>query len=317
MPWKERYTVCDEQSMPDEAVEWPGNRQCAASIVVDLRVKLDVEDPGVKGGQYRVQGHPKNIELKIENDLAEFGMRIGLPRLFDLFEAHGIHATFAVPEIMAEMYPQSVQNIMERGHEVAAHGYRTDHFSNLAYDEEKKMLDSTGRTIEKISGKRPDGWFSLPRQQDLFAGGEISPNTVDLLIDAGYEYLGNGMADDMPFYWVTNVSSRRNILSLPYYFHLDDQFFLMFPSVGTGTGLENPAALLQNWKEEFEATYVRGRYFHMVVHPHLIGWGNHLELFEKMIVHMKSFPGVWFTTGRECARYWKGKYPPSSSVKLE
>jgi peptidoglycan-N-acetylglucosamine deacetylase len=317
MPWKEKYTVCDEQSMPDGAVEWPGKRQCAAGIVVDLRVKLDVQDPGVKGGQYRVQGHPKNIELKIENDLAEYGMKIGLPRLFDLFEAHGIKATFAVPGIMAEMFPECVQGIVEQGHEVAAQGYRAEHFANLGYEEEKKMLEDAGRVIEEICGKRPDGWFFLPRQQDLFAGGEISPNTVDLLIDAGYEYLGNGMADDIPFYWVTNVSRRRTMLSLPYYFHLDDQFFLMFPSVGSGTGLENPAALFQNWKEEFEATYQRGRYFPVVVHPDLIGWGNHLELFEEILRHMKSFPGVWFTTGGECARYWKDKYPASTSLKLE
>lgn len=315
MPWKEKYTVCDEQSMRDEEVRWPGGHQCAAGIVVDLRVKLDVQDPAMKG-RYRVQEHPKNIELKIQNDLAEFGMKIGLDRIFDLFDRYGIKATFAAPEIMAEMYPQRVKAIRDRGHEVAAHGYRTEKISAISYEEERKMLASATRLLEEICGEKPVGWFSLPRQDDRFAGGEISSHTVDLLIDTGYDYLGNGMADDIPFYWVTDVSIRRNILTLPYYYHLDDQFFLMFPSVGTGTGLENPDALFQNWKEEFEATYLRGRYFHMVVHPHLIAWGNHLELFEKMILHMKSFPGVWFTTGSECAGYWKNKYPVSSSLKL-
>jgi len=317
MPWKDGYTVCDEKSIPDEEVQWPGGNQCAVGIVVDLWVKLDFHDPGGKGGHYRVQGHPKNIEIKIENDLAEFGMNVGVQRLLRLFEKHTIRATFAIPDMIAEMYSECVREILKGGHEVAAHGYRREDFSNVGYEEENEMLVTSTSVLEDISGKRPRGWFSLPHQLDRFAGGQISPYTVNILINAGYEYLGNGMADDIPFYWVTDFSTGRNILTLPYYFHMDDQFFLMFPSVGTGTGLENPAALFQNWKEEFDATYMRGRYFSMVVHPFLIGWGNHLEMFEKMIIHIMSYPGVWFATGSECSSYWKKKYPANRSLKLE
>ena len=311
MPWKDRYTICDERSMRDEDVEWPGGNRCAVGIVVDLRVRLDSHD-----GRDRVQGHPKNIELKIENDLAGFGMRIGNRRVLDLLEQHAIRATFAVPEVIARMYPESVREIMERGHEVAAHGYEREDFITVGYEEEREMLASTTGTLRELLGKKPAGWFSLPQPQDKFAGGQLSPHTVNLLIDEGYEYLGNGMADDIPFYWVASLSTRRTVLTLPYYFHLDDQFFLMFPSVGTGTGLENPASLLENWKEEFDAIYLRGRYFPMVIHPFLTGWGNHLEIFETMIVHMKDLPGVWFATGSECCRYWKDKYPVGTSLKL-
>ena len=53
--------------------------------------------------------------------------------------------------------------------------------------------------------------------------------------------MGNGLADDIPHYWVTDFASRRAILTLPYYYHFDDQFFLMFPR--KGTGLEHPDAL--------------------------------------------------------------------------
>src|SRR6202043_3944977 len=85
--------------------------------------------------------------------------------------------------------------------------------------------------------------FSLPRQGDRYAVGAVSPNTIDLLLEAGYVYLGNGLADDIPHYWVSNFASRRALLTLPYYYHFDDQFFLMFPR--KGTGLEHPDALLR------------------------------------------------------------------------
>ena len=83
-----------------------------------------------------------------------------------------------------------------------------------------------------------------------FAGGTISPTRSICCIEAGYLYLGNGLADDIPHYWVSDFASRRALLTLPYYYHFDDQFFLMFPR--KGTGLEHPDALLRNWRGEFE-----------------------------------------------------------------
>ncbi len=52
---------------------------------------------------------------------------------------------------------------------------------------------------------------------------------MDLLIEGGYEYMGNGLADDVPHYWITDFASRRAMLTLPYYYHFDDQWFLLFP----------------------------------------------------------------------------------------
>ena len=89
---------------------------------------------------------------------------------------------------------------------------------------------------------------------------------MDLLIEAGYAYMGNGLADDIPHYWVADFASRRAILTLPYYYHFDDQFFLLFP--GKGTGLENSDMLFRNWRAELDAQYKRGRHFAMALHPH-------------------------------------------------
>ena len=138
--------------------------------------------------------------------------------------------------------------------------------SLLGRDEERARLERTTEILARVAGQRPSGWFSLPRPGDKFAGGAISPHTIDLLIEGGYDYFGNGLADDVPHYWVSDFASRRAILTLPYYYHFDDQFFLLFPR--KGTGLENPDALFRNWKAELDAQYKRGRQFSMVLHPH-------------------------------------------------
>ena len=138
---------------------------------------------------------------------------------------------------------------------------------------------------------------------------------MDLLIEAGYVYMGNGLADDIPHYWVTDFTSRRAILTLPYYYHFDDQFFLMFPR--KGTGLEHPDALFRNWKAEFDAQYKRGRHFHMTLHPQHIGWCNRLQLLDDFLAYLRGFPCLWNPTGAECARYWLETYPGSTYLRLE
>src|SRR5205085_8272294 len=119
----------------------------------------------------------------------------------------------------------------------------------------------TTEVLADIVGRKPAGWFSLPRQGDRYAVGAVSPNTIDLLLEAGYAYLGNGLADDIPYYSVSDFASRRALLTLPYYYHFDDQFFLLFPR--KGTGLEHPDDLLSSWSGGNVALYYRCLFCHI------------------------------------------------------
>ncbi len=300
MPWKDAYTISDEKSLADADLSWPAGGRCAVHIVVDLSVASGPEGIGVRD---------------IKSAPAEFGANQGLDLVLEQLDKHGLRATFAVPAVTAEIYPRRIQALVERGHEVAAHGFKHEDVSALPRAEEKARLDLTTEVLTRITGRRPAGWFSLPRQKDPFAGGTISPNTMDLLIDAGYVYMGNGLADDIPHYWVTDFSSRRAILTLPYYYHFDDQFFSMFPV--QGSGLENSDMLFRNWRAEFDAQYKRGRFFTKTLHPHHIGWCNRMAGLEEFFGHITSLPDLWNPTGAECARYWTATYPAATHLKLE
>ena len=91
----------------------------------------------------------------------------------------------------------------------------------------------------------------------------------------------------------------------------------MFPPPGLGSGLENPRPFLTNCTLEFDAQYRRGRYFSMVVHPHIIGFGHRLRLLETLFNHMRDFPGLWNPTATQCAQYWQAQYPASTTLHLE
>ncbi|MBX3501551.1 MAG: polysaccharide deacetylase family protein [Alphaproteobacteria bacterium] len=300
MPWKDRYTISDERSLGDSEIRWPDGKSCCLRIVVDLSPPCG----------------PAGITAKdLTTPDAYFAMHGGLANLRDVLKRYDLRATFAVPAVIAEIHAATIRGLGEEGHEIAAHGFKHEDVSQLERAEERARLERTTAIIAAATGARPSGWFSLPRPSDKFAGGAVSPHTIDLLIEAGYEYFGNGLADDAPHYWVSDFASRRAILTLPYYYHFDDQYFLLFPK--KGTGLENPEGLYRNWKAELDAQYRRGRHFSMVLHPHGIGWPSRIPVLERFLDHARGLPQLWNATSAECARHWLTHYPAATHLKLE
>jgi len=300
MPWKDRYTTSDEKTIADADIRWPGGRRCCFRVVVDLSPACGPE--GLR---------PEDLATPD----AYYGMNGGLDALVATLDRFGLKATFAVPGVIGEIQAARLAALAAAGHEIAAHGFKHEDVSTLAREEERARIERTTAILGKVAGKRPSGWFSLARPGDKFAGGAISPHTIDLLVEAGYGYFGNGLADDAPYYWVSDFASRRAILALPYYYHFDDQFFLLFPK--KGTGLENPDSLFRNWKAELDAQYRRGRHFSIVVHPHAIAWPNRLHMFGEFLAHAAGLPGLWYATSAACAAHWTTTYPPATHLRLE
>lgn len=292
MPWKDGYTISDERSLTDADVRWPAGHRCCFSVTVDLSVAS-----GPEGITERDLASPK----------AQFGLREGLERVTEALDRFGLKATFAVPAVMARVQAHRLRVLTQEGHEIAAEGFRHEDVSGMAREEEAERIGVTTSVLAEITGRRPSGWFSLPRQGDPFAGGTISPHTMDLLLDAGYAYFGNGLADDIPHHWVTDAASGRSMLTMPYYYHYDDQFFLLFPS--KGTGLEHADSLFRNWRAEFDAQYRRGRHFHMTLHPYAVGFGHRVRLLENLLQYVSGKPGVWNETASVVIAHWRALNP--------
>ena len=52
-----------------------------------------------------------------------YGPRKGVYRIMDLLDEYDIKGTFCVVGQTAERYPEAVEEIVSRGHELACHGY--------------------------------------------------------------------------------------------------------------------------------------------------------------------------------------------------
>ena len=82
MPWKERYTISDEKSIPDADIKWPDGKRCCFRVVVDLSPACGPD--GLK---------PEDLTTPD----AYYGMNGGLDALVGVLDRYGLKATFAVP----------------------------------------------------------------------------------------------------------------------------------------------------------------------------------------------------------------------------
>ena len=300
MPWKHGYTISDEVGIKDAAIRWPDGKRMAAHIVVNLSL---------------ASGPAGITRADIESGPAAFAINEGLDLLLAALARQSFPVTVAVPAVMARALAPRLRAMRAAGHEIAALGVKHEDTSDFSRADEANVIRLATDVLADVVGERPVGWFTLPRQLDRYGVGTLSPSTIELLLDAGYTYFGNGLADDAPHYWVTDPTTRRAMLALPYYYHFDDQHFCMFPA--KGTGLENSDMLIRNLRAELAAQWRRGRYFTMVLHPQHAGWCNRLGPIDAFLADMAKLSGLWMATGRDIARHWLKAHPPETNLALE
>ena len=102
---------------------WPDGARIAVAFVVSLG-HFEADPPS---GTFDPPTHRSPLRIMPPPDYPtvthrEYGHRIGIFRLFELFDAHAIRATAAVDALTAQGYPQLVAECRRRGWEVIAHG---------------------------------------------------------------------------------------------------------------------------------------------------------------------------------------------------
>ena len=103
--------------------------------------------------------------------------------ILDLFDGHGIKATFFMLGWIAERYPELVRRIVDGGHELASHGYshvRVTQQDRRAFSED---ISRTRKLLEDTAGTEVRGYRA--------ASYSIVTDTLwahDLLQEAGYRY---------------------------------------------------------------------------------------------------------------------------------
>ena len=209
--------------------EWPDRSPLAVGAVVVLE-HVEWEPPpdayslrSRSGGLARLPA-PDYPQLTIR----EYGHRVGIFRLLDLLDRHGIAATVAIDALTAEHYGWLTAHIAQRGCEIAARGVAATRVvtSKNSEAEERAAIARSLDAIEAATGRRPTTWFS--------AEGVESFRTPALLAEAGIDCVLDWPNDEQPYLMTTEGAlpdTNRQpgtppMASLPLFLEADDEFAL-------------------------------------------------------------------------------------------
>jgi allantoinase len=213
----------------------------------------------------------------------EYGVRIGIFRVFEALDRHGLTATVAANAAAFERYPVLVEECLRRGWEIAAHGSHATRMvsSALSEAEEAGLIGECAETIERATGKCPRGWISQDFGQ--------SARTPHLLAAQGFKYLADWPNDDQP-YWMT---TKPPILSIPCQSEWDDVQLLWHRRLLTP---RFPALVEEGFRVLHEEGAASGRSFTLGIHPWLLGMPHRIRYLEETLARLAQFGQVWNTT---------------------
>ena len=224
----------------------------------------------------------------------EFGGRVGIWRLIELFDSHGVKATIFTPGRVCELYPQALRAAVRSGHEIADHMW--EHRVPKEQELEEDHLRRSTEALERISGRRPVG--------------TRSGHTAALLRKYGYIYNSHDSADQRPHYL---IDGKGALVNLPFHYVIDDAMYFSFAWLGSGNQAQritDPDRVFEIWWNAFWQQYREGGYLNVVMHPFVSGRALRVAMLDRLIARMKTLPGVWFPSCEEVARHCLQHFPP-------
>ena len=213
----------------------------------------------------------------------EYGMRVGLPRLFKLFAENNIPVSAFINAQVADIYPKAFDEVCKLNWELVGHGWFQESL-RVAKDEEyviKKSLD----LLRKLSGQPVRSWFGP-------AGGETE-QTPELLKGNGIEFLHDWLIDELPCWMRTKLGP---IVAMPYTFELNDVPIWTVQNNSCDEMKKRVDATLNIFDEE---KLYNTKIITLALHPHIVGVPQNFYYLKKIIKDLKKRDDVIFMTSSQ------------------
>ena len=280
-------------------VVWPNNAKLALQIV--LNYEEGGENSVLHGDKYSetflseiIGAQPiKGRHINMES-FYEYGSRRGFWRLHKLFSERKIPITIFGVAMALERNPEICEAIKNGDYEVASHGWRWIDYQNIKKSVEKKHMQLAIKTIKKIFGKRPLGWYT----------GRCSPNTRELVFkEGGFLYDSDSYSDDLP-YWEYRKNKKQ--LIIPYTLDNNDMRF------ATNQGFNSGDQFYTYLKDSFDALYEEGKthpkMMSIGLHCRLIGRPGRIQSLKRFLDYVLKFKDIWICKRIDITKHWIKNY---------
>ncbi len=223
----------------------------------------------------------------------EYGQRVGIWRLLDLFDEMGAKASCTTNAVTFERRKAMTDAVLERGWELLAHNWEQGELlTNFAKDPEaeRELVLRTLAQFEKYTGRKSAGWLSSSLRSTL--------NTAGVLAEQGCKFYCDIMNDDQPYMIRTD---NGPIVSVPYSNEINDFTFITRKNYTTDQFRD---ALIEELDVLYEEGGKTGRIMNVGLHPHVSGRAHRIRALREFIAHAQSLPGVWWATREEIADWY-------------
>jgi allantoinase len=274
-------------------ITWPGGAHVA--LWVAPNVEFYEYDPPVN--PYRTAWPRVPVPDVLEYSRCDYGNRVGFWRTAEVLDHHGIRATASCNLAIFERCPEVGEAMIERDWDYLSHGiYNTRYLFGMSEDDERGFIQENFDILRRHTGKELKGMFG--------PHGSSTPNTMQLMAEAGLLYSCDWLVDDQPF--PLNVSGGR-LVGVPYTWETNDGF-LMSGGVGWGLGTFEAEYFLQVCKDQFDVLYREGaesgRVMCIALHPHLIGQPHRARYLDQALSYILGHDRVWVATADEIAEHY-------------
>ena len=279
-------------------LQWPNDARIAICAIINLE-HMEWQAPE---GAFQSSGLAGGSAARPFPDYArishrEYGHRVGIFRVMDVLEKHGIPATVAMDGLTAGNYPYLVRHLSGRGCEFIGHGMSVSRMitSRMTSEEEQGYIQESLSTLNTATGMEARGWLG-PEYGE-------SPRTPQLLAQAGISYVCDWVNDEQPYPMTT---SEGELYALPIMWELDDVSALADRKVT----IDRYRDMLT---EAFDALYedgaVNGRVLTLHLHPWLIGQPFRIGYLDSALAHMVRRQGVWAARGSGIVDWYRQNRP--------
>ena len=222
----------------------------------------------------------------------DYGARVGIWRVMEILERQGIVATAALNSEVCDQYPEIVEAGTKLGWEWMAHGPSNSMlFTGMPEEAERPIIAGVLDTIAKQTGKRSRGWLGPALTE--------TDHTLDLLAEAGIEYVADWCNDELPY----AMKTRKGALyAIPYTLEIGD--IPCFLERG-GSGEDFYQMVVDQFDTLYEEGAKRPRVLSIAIHPFLIGHPFRAKHLERAIDYMRKRDQVWFATGGAIIDWYK------------
>ncbi|RAJ00431.1 peptidoglycan/xylan/chitin deacetylase (PgdA/CDA1 family) [Chitinophaga skermanii] len=278
------FASTNKKDMQQEKSKWADGSRLVVSISM----------------QFEAGGQPDNAESPFPQNMQpgyidlpgatwfEYGYKEGIPRMLDNWDKFGVKVTSHMVGSAVLKNPALAKEIVQRGHEAAAHGMNWSTQYTMSYAEEKQFIKEGADAIEKITGTKPVGYNANWLRRGV--------NTLKILQELGFIYHIDDLSRDEPFIIQVN---NADFAVVPYTLRNNDILLIEGKNFSADQ-------FVHQVKMEFDQLYVESatkrRQMSISLHDRIGGTPQMVKAMSELLTYIQQHKGVAFKRKDEIAR---------------